>query len=212
MVSAKRGIDHASTFRHLSPRLAQLLNCLAVLEKKKDIATRKKLASMMRISPSNISYLVNRLKAYPVLYLKAYTDEGDLVELAKTTRNPGRLPTAYYLDVDRVISLAETARLVIEALDLSRKVGNLNRSELARHVVNQYGLAKVFVRERLAYCLKNGYLDCTDGKIITITDRTMAELGYLTLLAEGCKPITEGLVWSGGKKVRLKSPVGVANR
>src|SRR6266404_5909089 len=94
--------QNTQTYRQLSPRLSQLLYCLAVIERKKERATRQKLALMMDVSLSNISYLVNQLKKQPVLYLKSHPDEGELGELASTTRRPGRLPEAYYLNIETV--------------------------------------------------------------------------------------------------------------
>jgi len=185
MVPQKTEEQSSPHYCRLSPRLSQLLYRIATLEQKKERATRKKLAAMMNTSPNNISNLINQLKSAE--YVNSYPDEGDLPELTRTDRHPGRLPAVYYLDVDRVISLPETARLALEALRLSRETGRLTRQRLISHIVQSYGLRKSFVKERLDFALSAEYLRESSGNVILLGDRTMKEIGYLKLLASGCK-------------------------
>src|SRR6266403_1396552 len=109
MNSARTTRRNTLTNRQLSPRLSQLLYYLAVSDLKKERATRQTLAAKMAVSVSNIGYLINRLKAQSDDYLKSRPDEGSITDLASTERRPGRLPETYYLDVDKVVSLPETA-------------------------------------------------------------------------------------------------------
>ena len=210
MVEKPDGIGRSPTFRHLSPRLSQLLFSLAVLEKQKKLATRESLASMMRVTPNNISFLLSQLRSSSEIYLQAFPSQGDLAELAQTSRKPGRLKSNYLLNVEQTITVAETARIALDALSLSRETGSLSTAKLLNHMNTRYGLSRAFVQERLEFCLNNWYLALfkNQGAILPHpSQRIMAELGYLELLADGCKPAAKPRAKPRGrsrKKARRK--------
>jgi hypothetical protein len=185
MVS-ESGNENDRGFIRLSPRQSQLLYWLTVLERNREPATRKNLAKLMDTSVSNVSFLAAGLTA--ANYVRAYPHEGGIAALVQTERRPGRLPVAYYLQIQRVISLPETARMALEGFRLSRGAGTWTRRKLISHMVERYGLLKNYAEERLDFCLSTGYL-ATEGKKLSAGERIMAEIGYLKLLARGCRAV-----------------------
>jgi hypothetical protein len=140
---------------------------------------------MMGIRPNNVSYLLTQLRHGS--YLDPHPGRGDLEVLTNRVRKAGRLPESYYLHVDHVVSSPQTARMLIAALSLSRRTVSLRKSELISHLIERYGMQTEFAKERLDFCIANSYLNVRDIDAIAITDRTMAELPYLKLLASDCK-------------------------
>ena len=178
-------------YRHLSPRLSQLLYCVTVLEQQQKLATRENLASMMQVSANNVSFLLNQLRSSSENYLQTFPSQGGLNELANIRRKPGRSKNNYYLNVEQTITVAETARLALDALSLSRETGTLSVVKLMNHMTSRYGLSRTFVRERLDFCLNSGYLILLKNQPVIVphpSGRIMAEAGYLELLAHACKP------------------------
>lgn len=179
-------------YSHLAPRVSQLLYCLAKLEHQRELVTREKLANMLGITLENVSNLITQLKsARPnCLYSHPQTVEESFEQVTAQQREPGRPVTVYHLDVRQIITLPKTARIALDAFELSREPDVLTKTKFINRMVDRYAFSKAFITERLEFCLNNFYLTImADTKVLypAPSGRIINEQNYLNLLAADCK-------------------------
>jgi hypothetical protein len=143
---------------------------------------------MLRTSPHNVSYLINRLKSASPKYFRSYPHPvtGSFNQAIQASAPLGRPPAVYYLNIEWVISLPQTAFIALEALRLSYKPRALRRAIFITRMARQHRLSKQVVEERLTFCVKNSYLALTKDTDVVYrspSDRIRAESTYLSMLA-----------------------------
>jgi hypothetical protein len=139
--------------------------------------TNKLLAEETKMAEGTVRRIANRLVRVAQQY--GYLD----VHNIKSGKQPGRPKHHYLLNPKKIVTLPETALLLLELLKFPEKMPLLiDRAEFEKHLISVHGIEARLVPDRIVAAMEIGYIETEYDGLIYPSQRTSCERLYLELL------------------------------
>ena len=143
-------------------------------------ATRAEIATMLDMPPAYLSQLLYRIG-------RSYVETGYFIT-QKEKHSRGRSPATYILNNENIVTLPETALILLQLMKFQDSSDYLiNSKDFVEYFSQTHQLDKEFIQQQINILIDKGYLQRVSGDLIRPLSRVLRENEFLRLLASEYK-------------------------
>ena len=170
-------------FRKLSPTECEVLYTIWSLQRKtgldeKSEVTAEVLGAKLDKTPAYIRKVISQIRAIGDNYIVTNS-------CFPSGKHRGRPHASYHLNSEDVITLTDTAFMLMQLVEFPPSRPNLiERSQFLDHLVNKLGMDRALACDPMEVATNVGYVHEYKSGFIFYTDRVLYEQGYILKLAK----------------------------